>query len=171
LQLLNRQAETVTQLTERIREAIDAAIGRVLVRGEISGLRQSAAGHTYFTLKDSTSQIQCVLFKAASLRLKTLPEDGQEAVIHGRVSLYHPRSVYQIIVDWVDPAGEGALHQAFVEMRDRLAAEGLFDESGKRQAGLFPQSFIQSVFVQKFSWNYLFFSQKTFRINSGDLFL
>ncbi|NBT24357.1 exodeoxyribonuclease VII large subunit, partial [bacterium] len=90
------------------------------------------SGHYYFTLKDEGSQIPCALFKGSALRLAAQPKDGAKVVAEGEVSVYAPRGAYQLIVRNLEPAGKGDLHQRFEELKRKLQAEGLFDESRKR---------------------------------------
>ncbi len=130
---------TVTQLTALLREALDREVGRVLVAGEISNLRAASSGHVYFTLKDDGSQIRCVMFKTAADLLVFTPADGQDVIVRGKVSLYPARGDLQLYVDRLEPQGRGALQLAFEQLKERLAAEGLFDEARKRPLPFFPR--------------------------------
>jgi exodeoxyribonuclease VII large subunit len=102
------------------------------VQGEISTLSRPASGHIYFTLKDQSSQVRCAMFKGSLVRNKYIPKQGDEVVALGRVSLYEGRGDYQLIVNSIQPVGAGALQAAFFQMKERLAAEGLFDEAHKQ---------------------------------------
>jgi len=131
---------TVAALTRRIREMLESGVGEVWVEGEISNLRRQASGHTYFTLKDASAQVACVLFagQAAQLRGVRLL-DGAQVRIFGQVTVYETRGQYQIIVRNVKACGEGALQAKFEELKRRLAAEGLFDPARKRPIPRFPR--------------------------------
>ena len=123
---------TVSALTSRIKEILEDQVGEVSVAGEISNFRRQSSGHCYFTLKDAGSQIPCALFKGAAARLGLEPGDGVKVIAHGEVSVYEPRGAYQLIVRGLEPLGKGDLHQRFEELKRKLQAEGLFDESRKR---------------------------------------
>ena len=122
---------SVSQLAEQIKGTLEETFSRARVRGEISSFFRSGAGHLYWTLKDDRSGLKCACFRSAAQRLVVRPEDGLEVVVTGRVSTYGQRSEYQLIVDAVEVAGEGALLKMINDRRERLAAEGLFDEQRK----------------------------------------
>lgn len=130
---------TVTELTRLIKVALEEAFFDVWVEGEVSNLRQPASGHTYFTLKDEVSQVRAVLFKSQKRALRFRLEDGLQVIARGRVSLYEPRGEYQIIVDTLEPKGIGALLLALQQLKERLAAEGLFDDRRKQPIPVLPQ--------------------------------
>lgn len=123
---------SVSALTARIKDLLEEQVGEVSVAGEISNFRRQASGHCYFTLKDEGSQIPCALFKGSAARLGLQPGDGVKVVAHGEVSVYEPRGAYQLIVRGLEPLGKGDLHQRFEELKKKLQAEGLFEESRKR---------------------------------------
>jgi exodeoxyribonuclease VII large subunit len=102
------------------------------VQGEVSNLARPASGHLYFSLKDGHAQVRCALFRMRRRDLRFQPADGMEVVVRARISLYEARGEYQLIVEHMEPAGEGALRQAFEELKRRLAAEGLFDPAHKK---------------------------------------
>src|SRR5437763_13106459 len=116
----------------------DTVLGDLWVRGEVSNLSRSTAGHTYFTLKDEAGQLRCVMFRGSSLGASDL-EQGTRALVHGRVSLYEVQGTLQLYADFVQAEGVGSLHQRFEELKVRLAAEGLFDEERKRPLPPFPR--------------------------------
>ncbi len=131
---------TVAVLTRRIRELLESGVGEVWVEGEISNLRRQASGHSYFTLKDSSAQVACVLFAGQAAQLRGVRIlDGAQVRIFGQVTVYESRGQYQIIVRNVKACGEGALQARFEELKRRLAAEGLFDSSRKRPIPRFPR--------------------------------
>ena len=121
---------TVTELNEEIRCRLEQQ-GEVWVRGEISNLRVPSSGHSYFTLKDGESQIRVVIFRSYRRNIRFDLENGKEIVLLGRLSVYPPRGEYQIIGEYLEPMGVGALMLAFEELRRKLAAEGLFDPDRK----------------------------------------
>jgi len=130
---------TVSELTSRIRDLLEGEFDEVLVEGEISNLRVPRSGHLYFTLKDERSQMRAVLFKTQFRYLRFDPEDGQHVLCWGRLSVYEPRGEYQLLVDYMEPKGLGALQLAFEQLKERLASEGLFDPSRKRPLPLLPR--------------------------------
>jgi exodeoxyribonuclease VII large subunit len=109
------------------------------VEGEISNLARPASGHIYFSLKDPAAQVRCAMFRPKRLLLGFAPANGQHVLIRGRVSLYEGRGDFQLIVEHMEPAGEGALRLEFERLKQKLAAEGLFDESVKRPLPAFPR--------------------------------
>jgi exodeoxyribonuclease VII large subunit len=116
----------------------DTVLGDLWVRGEVSNLSRSGAGHTYFTLKDEVGQLRCVMFRGSSLGTQDL-QQGTRALVHGRVSLYEVQGGLQLYADFVQAEGVGSLHQRFEELKGRLAAEGLFDDERKRPLPPFPR--------------------------------
>ena len=109
------------------REALEAALPLLWVGGEISNLTRASSGHVYFTLKDARAQVRCALFKPKSQWLTFAPREGLRVLARGRLTLYEARGDYQLILDSLEEAGEGALRRAFEELKARLQAEGLFD--------------------------------------------
>lgn len=127
----SREQMSVSQLTARVKTLLEQGVGEVWVRGEISGFKPSAAGHLYFSLKDSGAVLSCALFGRGG-KLKFEAKDGVEVLVHGRISVYAPRGNYQLIVDQIEPVGHGALQLAFEQLKQKLSAEGLFDSQRKR---------------------------------------
>jgi exodeoxyribonuclease VII large subunit len=125
---------TVTTLTRRIRDALesDPALQDVWVEGEISNVSRPASGHLYFTLKDSGASLRCVMWKSSVARLEVTLGEGLAAACHGRIGVYEVSGQYQLYVDRLTPAGQGALYQEFVRLKAELEAEGLFDAARKR---------------------------------------
>jgi exodeoxyribonuclease VII large subunit len=122
---------TVSRLNREAKNLLEGGLGTILLQGEISNLARPASGHLYFSLKDDRSQVRCAFFRGAQRGLKFAPADGLEVLVRARVSLYEARGDFQLIVEHLEPAGEGALQRAFEALKDRLAAEGLFDSSHK----------------------------------------
>jgi len=123
-----------------VRSTLESSFTEVWLEGEVSNLRAPASGHLYCTLKDESSQIRTVLFRATATRLRFALEDGLQVVARGRVTVYEPRGEYQIILDYIEPKGRGALQLAFEQLRARLAEEGLFDEERKRELPELPRT-------------------------------
>ncbi len=117
----------------------DQLLARVWVRGEISNFKWHTSGHIYFTLKDDTAQLKCVMFRSAARRLKFRPESGMQILAYGNVSVYEAGGVYQLYCEELEPAGVGALHLQFEALKKKLAAEGLFDERLKRPLPALPR--------------------------------
>lgn len=130
---------TVTEVTREIRGLLEGRFPAVWVEGEVSNLRAPGVGHLYFTLKDESSQIRAVMFKGRQARLRFSPENGLSVMCYGSVSVYEPKGEYQIIVEYMEPQGIGALQLAFEQLREKLRKEGLFDEGRKKPIPLLPQ--------------------------------
>ncbi len=129
---------TVSQLTSLIRDILEENFQHVWVEGEVSNLAMPSSGHCYFTLKDGGAQIRCVMFRASARALKFKIQNGMGLILRGRVSVYDQRGEYQLVVEYVEPKGIGALQLAFIQLKDRLAKEGLFDESHKKALPMLP---------------------------------
>jgi exodeoxyribonuclease VII large subunit len=129
---------TVSQLAREARILIEEHLGWVTVEGELSNFRRPGSGHWYFTLKDDSAQIRCAMFAGRNRLVKLPVKDGLRVRLSGRVSLYEARGDFQLIVDRMEPAGEGALKAAFDALKDKLAAEGLFDDHLKRPLPVHP---------------------------------
>ena len=123
---------TVSELNRRIKKRLETDFPLVWIAGEISNLKRPPSGHLYFTLKDSQSQLSAVMFKNQARRLTAQPEDGLAVLAMGRVSVYEPRGIYQLIIEYVEPKGLGDLQLAFEQLKRKLSAEGLFDPTGKK---------------------------------------
>jgi exodeoxyribonuclease VII large subunit len=138
---LNPHIFTVSEFTGYLQAILedDPVLQDVWLAGEISNYSRSSAGHVYFTLKDSAATLNCVMWRSAGERLAWQPKLGDASVAHGALSLYPPRGVYQLSVDQLLPAGLGDLHARFEQLRDKLKAEGLFDEARKRPLPPFPR--------------------------------
>ncbi len=129
---------SVSELNRAVRELLEAGFTRIAVEGEISNLARPSSGHLYFTLKDAGAQIRCAMFRGRNRSLGFRPDPGQQVIARGQLSLYESRGDYQLIVDRLEPAGSGALQQAFEALQRRLQAEGLFAEDRKRPLPPFP---------------------------------
>ena len=129
---------TVTQLTSQIKGLLEGTFADVWVAGEISNLNIPQSGHAYFTLKDEQSQVRAVLFRSAQRFLKFTLQHGIQVICRGRVSVYEVRGEYQLIVDYIEPKGVGALQLAFEQLKAKLEKEGLFALEHKRPLPLLP---------------------------------
>ncbi len=127
-----REILTPSQLNTLARDLLEGAFPLVLVEGELGNVARPGSGHLYFTLKDERAQIRCAMFKPKSQWLNFVPREGLRVLARGRVTLYEARGDYQLVVDALEEAGEGALRRAFEQLKARLAAEGLFDTARKR---------------------------------------
>ena len=138
LPLADDRVLSVTALNRQARLLLEGRFKPVWVRGEISNYRRPGSGHWYFTLKDDNAQVRCAMFVNRNRFSKLQPADGAEVIVRGRVSLYEGRGDYQIIVEQMERAGEGALRAAFEALKERLAAEGLFAAERKKPLPRFP---------------------------------
>ncbi|WP_318372300.1 exodeoxyribonuclease VII large subunit [Enterobacter sp.] len=124
---------TVSRLNQTVRQLLEHEMGQVWISGEISNFTQPASGHWYFTLKDDTAQIRGAMFRNSNRRVTFRPQHGQQVLVRASITLYEPRGDYQIIVESMQPAGEGLLQQKYEQLKARLQAEGLFDSEFKKQ--------------------------------------
>ncbi|MCE5980304.1 MULTISPECIES: exodeoxyribonuclease VII large subunit [Pseudomonas] len=136
---LDREVLTVSQLNGRARVLLEDVFRNVWVEGEISNLARPASGHVYFTLKDSGAQVRCALFRQNAARVRQALRDGLAVKVRGKVSLFEGRGDYQLILDTVEPAGDGALRLAFEALKEKLGAEGLFSTEAKLALPAHPQ--------------------------------
>ena len=134
----NMPVFSVGEISQALKRALEDTFGRVRVRGEVSGAMRAASGHIYFSLKDADAVLEAVCWRGTVARLALAPEDGMEVVATGRVTTYAQRSKYQIVVESIELAGEGALLKLLEDRRKKLAAEGLFDAERKRPLPFLP---------------------------------
>lgn len=130
---------TVSQLSREARLLLEATFPTLWVTGEISNIARPASGHIYFSLKDAQAQVRCAMFRSAGRGLRFRPDNGQQVLLRARVSLYELRGEFQLIVEHMEPAGDGLLLRRIEELKQRLAAEGLFDERHKRPPPALPR--------------------------------
>lgn len=135
-----RHVYTVSELTREIRSELEPKFSDVWLSGEVSNFRPAASGHLYFTLKDATAQIRVACFRNQARYLKFRPSDGISLIARGKLAVYEPRGEYQLIAEYIEPAGIGALQLAFEQLRKKLAAEGLFSAERKRPLPLLPRT-------------------------------
>jgi exodeoxyribonuclease VII large subunit len=129
---------TVSELTSELKILLEEKYPFIWIYGEISNFRKPASGHFYFTLKDDKAQISAVMFRAQQMGLKFLPQNGMEITGLGRISLYEFRGSYQVILEYIEPRGVGALQKAFEQLKSRLSDEGLFDPEYKKPIAFLP---------------------------------
>ncbi len=134
-----RQIYSVSQLTRFIKGVLEETFSRVWVEGEISNFVKHSSGHMYFSLKDESSIIGCVLFRGSAQKLKFTLESGMKVLLFGRVGVYDKRGQYQLYVEKAEPRGLGALQLAFEQLKERLKKEGLFDAGAKREIPHLPE--------------------------------
>lgn len=135
-----RRIFTVSSLTQEIRNLLEPEFIDVWVSGEVSNFRPAASGHLYFSLKDATAQIRVVCFRNQARYLRFKPQDGLSMIVRGRLSIYETRGEYQLVAELLEPAGAGALQLAFDQLKQKLAAEGLFLPERKRALPLLPRA-------------------------------
>lgn len=123
---------TVSRLNQTVRTLLEREMGQVWITGEISNFTQPASGHWYFTLKDDTAQVRGAMFRNSNRRVTFRPQHGQQVLVRASVTLYDPRGDYQIIVESMQPAGEGLLQQKYEQLKAALQAQGLFDQQFKK---------------------------------------
>jgi exodeoxyribonuclease VII large subunit len=134
-----RKVLTVAELTVKVKQLLEKQVGRVWVTGEVTNFRAQSSGHVYFTLKDSESQLNCVLFRNETREGRNLLEDGRRVILEGTLTVYEPRGQYQLRVTAVELQGMGALQAAFEKLKQKLDAEGLFAPERKRPLPRYPQ--------------------------------
>lgn len=123
---------TVTQLNYSVKHLLEMEFGSVWLMGEISNFSQPVSGHWYLTLKDEAAQVRCAMFRMKNMRVNFRPQNGMQVLVRASVSLYEPRGDYQIIIESMQPAGDGLLQQQFEQLKMKLAAEGLFAQERKK---------------------------------------
>ena len=137
--ILRDKVLTVSELPQLVRGTLEAAFSSVGVAGEVSNFHKHPSGHMYFSLKDEKSQLRAVMWRSDAARLKFAIRDGQQLVCRGRINVYEARGEYQLVVESAEPKGKGALQLAFEQLKEKLRAEGLFDQARKRKLPLLPQ--------------------------------
>ncbi|MDQ2068698.1 exodeoxyribonuclease VII large subunit [Natronospira bacteriovora] len=130
---------TVSRLNREVRFALEQGFPALWIEGEISNLARPASGHLYFSLKDASAQVRCAMFRPQQRSMRFRPENGEKVLVRARIGLYEARGEFQLKVEAMEPAGLGALQRAFEELKQKLAAEGLFDEAIKRPLPAMPE--------------------------------
>src|SRR3990167_6118770 len=137
--LLYNHIYSVSGLTAEARIVIENNFDKIWIVGEISNLSKPSSGHVYFSLKDEKSQVRCAFFRMTQRNLSFIPENGQQVLLMAQVSLYETRGDFQLIVQEMQPFGDGALQLAFEKCKQQLAKEGLFDEKHKKPIPEYPK--------------------------------
>lgn len=135
----SRDIFSVSRLNREVRAVLEGSFPLLWVEGEVSNLAQPASGHIYFSLKDAVAQVRCAMFRSKRLLLDFRPANHQQMLVRARVGLYEGRGDFQLIVEHMEPAGEGALRLELERLKRKLAAEGLFDEAHKRPLPAIPR--------------------------------
>ncbi|MGC9996902.1 MAG: exodeoxyribonuclease VII large subunit [Terriglobia bacterium] len=135
-----RKIFSISELSREIKDLLERQYKDVWVTGEVSNFRPAASGHLYFTLKDATAQLRAVCFRNQARYLKFKPQDGIAVIARGHLSVYEARGEYQLYVEYLEPAGLGALQLAFEQLKQKLAAEGLFDTARKKPLPVLPRT-------------------------------
>jgi len=135
-----RRVLTVSALTALIRDVLEENFEHVWVEGEVSNFACPQSGHCYFTLKDAGAQVRAVMFRGSARTLKFSPKDGMRVLARGRLTLFEPRGEYQLVIDSLEPQGIGGLQLAFIQLKEKLAKEGLFSEAHKREIPKLPRT-------------------------------
>ncbi len=135
-----RKLYTVAELSFAVKDLLESSFPDVWVTGEVSNFRAATSGHYYFTLKDATAQLRAVCFRNQARYLKFKPQDGLSVIARGHLSVYEARGEYQLYVEYLEPAGLGALQFAFEQLKQKLAAEGLFDLARKKPLPVLPRA-------------------------------
>ncbi len=135
-----RSIYSVSGLTLEIRNLLESSFRELWVMGEVSNFRAAASGHLYFTLKDASAQLRAVCFRGQARYLRFKPQDGISVIARGSLAVYAERGEYQLLVEYLEPAGRGALQLAFEQLKQKLAAEGLFDPAQKKPLPVLPRT-------------------------------
>src|SRR3954470_19026030 len=134
-----RRVWTVRDLVSTVRTAVEREYTDIWVEGEISNYRPAESGHLYFTLKDGDAQLRIVMFRTQARLLRFKPENGMQAIARGRVTVYEARGEMQLVAEYLEPQGAGALQVAFEQLKAKLAAEGLFEQARKKKLPALPR--------------------------------
>ena len=135
----DRDVFSVSRLNREAKALLEGSFPLLWVEGELSNLSRPSSGHLYFTLKDAQAQVRCALFRGSQRHVSVTPKDGMQVLVRARVSLYEGRGDYQLIVESLEEAGEGALRRAYEQLRNRLSQEGLFDSAHKKPLPRLPK--------------------------------
>ncbi len=139
---MNLQVWSVGALCKAVSDAVAARFESVRVQGEISGFTQASSGHCYFSLKDAHGQLRCAMFRRSALSLTRPPRNGDQVEVLGRLGVYEARGDLQLVVETLQPLGQGALYEEFLRLKQKLEQEGLFDTTQKRPIPAHPKSLV-----------------------------
>jgi exodeoxyribonuclease VII large subunit len=138
-ELPERDVWTVSRLNREVRLVLETGLPALWIEGEVSNLARPASGHLYFSLKDEAAQVRCVMWRSTALKLAVSPRNGLQLLLRARLSVYEPRGEYQLVVEYAEEAGEGALRRRFEALKAKLRDEGLFAEAAKRPLPRLPR--------------------------------
>jgi exodeoxyribonuclease VII large subunit len=138
-ELPERDVWSVSRLNREVRLLLETGLPALWIEGEVSNLARPASGHLYFSLKDEGAQVRCVMWRSTALKLAVSPRNGMQLLLRARLSVYEPRGEYQLVAEYAEEAGEGALRRRFDALKARLREEGLFDEAAKRPLPKLPR--------------------------------
>jgi len=128
----------ISELNRALRSVVEEKFGSIWVEGEISNFTTASSGHTYFDLKDKTSKVSCALFRYVRANLIHIPENGDQVLLFGKISVYENKGECQITVEKIEPRGRGILQKAFEQLKETLSEEGLFNDDKKKPIPEFP---------------------------------
>ena len=131
-QTTNRDIYTVSRLNREVRTILETGFPLLWIEAELSNFARPASGHWYFSLKDEAAQVKCAMFRNRNQLVKVLPENGKQVLVRAKIGLYEPRGDYQLIVEHMEEAGDGALRRQFELLKNKLSQEGLFDATHKK---------------------------------------
>src|SRR4030095_14017083 len=134
-----RRTVSVSELTARLKSVVEREFVDLYVEGEISNFRRHTSGHWYFSLKDDAAALRCATFRMQNRIIRFIPDDGRHVIARGRLSIYDARGEYQLIVEYMEPVGAGALQLALEQLKKRLATDGLFSIERKRALPILPR--------------------------------
>lgn len=134
-----KRVYTVSEVTQKVKDSVEREFCGVWIGGEASNIRRPDSGHVYMTLKDEGAQLQAVMFRTAASKIPFSLKDGMQVIAFGSISVYPPRGQYQLVIEVVEPRGIGPLQLAFLQLKDRLEKEGLFDPARKKPLPFLPQ--------------------------------
>jgi exodeoxyribonuclease VII large subunit len=137
--LPERDVWTVARLNREVRLLLETGLPALWIEGEVSNLARPASGHVYFSLKDETAQVRCVMWRSTALKLAVSPRNGMQLLLRARLTVYEPRGEYQLVTEYAEEAGEGALRRRFEALKAKLRDEGLFDDAAKRPLPRLPR--------------------------------
>ncbi len=138
-QQIFRNIYTVSRLNHEVRSLLDSGFPLLWIEAELSNLARPASGHLYFSLKDEKAQVRCSMFRNRNLNLGFSPKNGQQVLVRAKIGLYEPRGEFQLVIEHMEEAGDGALRRAFDELKLRLDSEGLFDSARKKTIPALPR--------------------------------
>lgn len=139
LEIQQREIYSITRLNREVRTILESGFPLLWLEGELSNLACPASGHWYFSLKDAHAQVRCAMFRMRNQQLRFVPRNGMQVVVRAKIGLYEPRGEFQVIIEHMEEAGEGALRQQFEQLKNKLNTEGLFASENKKSLPAVPK--------------------------------